>query len=100
MEAITQTALTAPGRLSIRPAAAAQGEDESSFAGTLREALSEVNRLQREADQATLDLMSGDLDNLHQVLIKTEEAQLALQFTVQVVSKVLQAYQDISRMQV
>ncbi len=75
-------------------------ESDPSFADALRGVLGQVNRLQVEADAATEQLMSGNIENLHQVMIKAEEAQLSLQFTVQVVNKVLQAYQEIARMQI
>lgn len=75
-------------------------EAASNFAGTLQEALGTVNRLQVEADEAVEGLLTGDMQNLHQVMIRAEEAQLSLQFTVQVVTKALQAYQDIARMQI
>lgn len=75
-------------------------EEGPGFADTLRDVLGKVNRLQVEADAATAGLISGNLESLHQVMIKAEEAQLSLQFTVQVVSKVLQAYQEIARMQI
>ena len=75
-------------------------ESDPNFADTLRGVLGQVNRLQIEADTATEQLMSGNIENLHQVMIKAEEAQLSLQFTVQVVNKVLQAYQEIARMQI
>ncbi len=77
-----------------------QVEAEQTFADTLRGVLGQVNQLQVESSQATNDLLSGDLQNLHQVMIKAEEAQLSLQLTVQVVNKVLQAYQEVSRMQI
>ena len=75
-------------------------ESENDFADLLRGALGEVNQMQIDADQAVDHLLTGDLDNLHQVMIKAEEAQLSLQLTSQVVNKVLQAYQEISRMQI
>lgn len=75
-------------------------EETPGFADTLRDVLGKVNSLQVEADAATEGLVTGNLENLHQVMIKAEEAQLSLQFTVQVVSKVLQAYQEIARMQI
>ncbi len=71
-----------------------------NFADTLRGVLGEVNRMQVESDLATNDMLSGNMENLHQVMIKAEEAQLSLQLTVQVVNKVLQAYQEIARMQI
>ncbi len=73
---------------------------EENFADTLRGVLGQVNELQVEANDAVESLMTGDMQNLHEVLIKAEEAQLSLQLTVQVVNKVIQAYQEISRMQI
>jgi flagellar hook-basal body complex protein FliE len=75
-------------------------EAEQTFADTLRGVLGQVNQLQVESSQATNDMLTGDLQNLHQVMIKAQEAQLSLQLTVQVVNKVLQAYQEVSRMQI
>ncbi len=75
-------------------------DEGPGFANTLHDVLGKVNRLQVEADLATEELLTGNLESLHQVMIKAEEAQLSLQFTVQVVSKVLQAYQEIARMQI
>ncbi len=77
-----------------------QGPNGPGFADTLRDVLGQVNRLQVESNEATEQLLGGNLENLHQVMIKAEEAQLSLQLTVQVVNKVLQAYQEISRMQI
>jgi flagellar hook-basal body complex protein FliE len=99
MEGITSINLSLP-MSGLTPGAGAADREESTFWGMLQEALGSVNRLQQEADRAALDFAGGDLDNLHQVLIKTEEARLALQLTTQVVNKVVQAYQDISRMQI
>ncbi len=77
-----------------------QEEEALSFADTLMDVLGDVNRLQFEADQATEEMLTGDIESIHQVLIKTEEARLSLQLTGQVVNKVLDAYQEISRMQI
>ncbi len=73
---------------------------DQSFADTLNEVLSDVNQLQVKAEQATEQMLTGNLESIHQVMIKTEEARLSLQLTGQVVSKVLDAYQEISRMQI
>ncbi len=77
-----------------------QVKEEESFADILRGTLGEVNQVQLDADQAIDRLLTGDLEDLHQVMIKAEEAQLSLQLTTQVVNKVVQAYQEISRMQI
>ena len=73
---------------------------KTSFTDHLYDALSQVDELQKTADQAREDLITGDLDELHQLMIKSEEAKLALQLTVQTTSKVIEAYQELYRMQI
>lgn len=60
--------------------------------------LQEVNNLQQTADQAAADLAVGKVDNIHDVMIAQEKANIALQFTVEVKNKVLEAYNQIMRM--
>ncbi len=75
-------------------------EGKQTFAETLNTVLGNVNRVQLEAEEAVDSMLTGNLDNIHQVMIKTEEARLSLQLTGQIVSKVLDAYQEVSRMQI
>lgn len=72
----------------------------ASFSEKLWQALEEVNNLQKAADQAILDVVLGKEENLHRAIIALEEANLALGLTVQVRNKVIEAYQEIMRMQV
>jgi flagellar hook-basal body complex protein FliE len=71
-----------------------------SFSETLKEQLSEVNELQIASQKATESLAVGEAENIHEVMIQTEEAKLALELTVQVRDKVVEAYQDIMKMQI
>lgn len=70
------------------------------FGDYLKNVLHRTDQLQKEADQAVQALAAGNLDNLHDVMIVAEQAQLSLQLTVQVVNKVIQAYQEVYRMQI
>ncbi|MBS3872620.1 MAG: flagellar hook-basal body complex protein FliE [Firmicutes bacterium] len=71
-----------------------------SFAAQLNEALNEVNALQLKADDMATKLALGQIDDVHQVTIAMEKAALSLQLAVQVRNKMVEAYQEISRMQV
>lgn len=71
-----------------------------SFGAVLHDALNGVNTLQKQAEQASIDLAAGRVDDVAQVAIATEKASLALQLTIQVRNKVLDAYQEVMRMQV
>lgn len=71
-----------------------------SFGEFLNSAIEQVNGLQQESDKLNEALAMGLTDNLHQVMIASEKASLAMQFTMQVRNKVMDAYQEIMRMQI
>lgn len=62
--------------------------------------IKEVNDAQQEARSKQTALMTGQPVEIHDVMIAMEKASVAMQLTMQVRNKVLEAYQEISRMQV
>ncbi len=70
------------------------------FSQFLSEALGKVAQAQREAADATRRLATGEIRDVAEVMIASEKATLALQLTVQVRNKVLEAYHEIMRMPV
>ncbi|SHI67197.1 flagellar hook-basal body complex protein FliE [Propionispora hippei] len=73
---------------------------DKSFGQLLSDALNNVNELQKSANQASVDLAAGKLQDVSQVVIATEKASVALQLTMQVRNKIVDAYQEVMRMQV
>ena len=71
-----------------------------SFKSAVKKAVGEVNSLQNDADSASVKLASGDIEDVHRAMIAMQKAKLALDFTIQVRNKVIDAYQEIMRMQV
>ena len=76
---------------------AQQGDD---FATTLMDVLREVNSAQNEARAKQEALMTGQSVDIHDVMIAMERASIALNLTIAVRNKLLEAYQEISRTQV
>ena len=76
-----------------------QPAESSSFGESIKNAISEVNNLQTEADTIANKLASGDAVEIHQAMIAMQKASTALQFTIQVRNKIIEAYQEIMRMQ-
>ena len=70
------------------------------FASWFEKSLAESNQQLLDADQQVTRLALGETDNLHQVMIKLEQAKLSFQLMVQVRNKLLEAYQDVLRMQI
>jgi flagellar hook-basal body complex protein FliE len=85
---------------SSAPAKATPFEAQESFKNVLQDALEKVNQTQKESNAATQSLMNGNMDNLHQVMITAEKASVTLQTTLEIRNKVVEAYQEIMRMQV
>ncbi len=71
-----------------------------NFGELLRDALEKVNLSQLEAEAVSGKLVTGEVEDLHQVIIAVEKAGLSLQLTVQVTNKIVEAYKEITRMQV
>ncbi len=70
-----------------------------SFGTVLNNLLKELNSSQVKADEALKGFLSGQIQDLHQVVAATEEAKLMFELAVQVRNKVVEAYQEIARMQ-
>jgi flagellar hook-basal body complex protein FliE len=70
------------------------------FADTLSSAVAQVNKAQVNADRAVEQLQTGEAKNLHEVMITMEKADISLRLMVQMRNKVVDAYQEIMRMQV
>lgn len=70
------------------------------FGQYLAEALANVEAAQAEAASAAQRLATGEIQDVAEVTIASEKATLALQLTVQVRNKVLEAYQEMMRMPV
>lgn len=71
-----------------------------SFSDLLQQKLEELNSLQQQADALTQEYLAGQVQDVHQVMLALEQANLSLQLAMQVRNKVVEAYQEISRMQV
>jgi flagellar hook-basal body complex protein FliE len=70
-----------------------------SFLDTLKQKLDEVNEKQIQAETTTEAIIKGDDIDIHEVMLAGEEAKLSLQMAVQVRNKLVEAYQELNRMQ-
>lgn len=72
---------------------------EWGFVETLRGAMEQVNQLQNTADTKVSAMLEGNGMDVHSAMIAMEKADLSFQLMMQVRNKIVQAYQEISRMQ-
>ena len=71
-----------------------------SFSTMLGKMVEEVNGKQITASQTVNSLQAGGDVSLHQAVISMEEANVSFQLMVEVRNKLLDAYQEIMKMQV
>ena len=73
---------------------------QSDFARWLDVQTNEIDASLDRADHALQQLALGETSNIHHVMIALEEARLSFELALQVRNKVLEAYQEVMRMQV
>ena len=88
----------APALPSVEPPAQPAGRP-GEFQGVLESAIEKMEHLRGEANQAVEALINGQGGELHSVVLATQRADLAFELGLQVRNKVVQAYQEIMRMQ-
>ena len=90
---IEQPNIPTPSGKTIQPG-------EPTFADSLKMAVDNVNQLQKQADKKMQELATGKSQNIHEVMIATERADIALKLMMQVRNKIIEAYQEVMKMQV
>lgn len=88
------------GEMSDVGAAASSGAAPASFSQRLQAEFEAVNSKLVGAETELQQLAAGKTTDLHHVMLAMEDARLSFQLLVQVRNKVLEAYQDVMRMQV
>jgi flagellar hook-basal body complex protein FliE len=71
----------------------------NGFGEILKDAIATTNELQKQSDQEIQKLMAGESQDLHTAVIAMQKADLSFQMMMQVRNKLVQAYQEIMRMQ-
>lgn len=92
---------------SLQPMAGAQASTHHAAAGAqggfgdlVSHGLDQVNK-QLMVNQVDLQQLAvGNVENLHQIMIRLEESRMSFQLMMQVRNRLLEGYQDIMKMQV
>lgn len=75
-------------------------EAGTKFSDILKDALNDANNLKIESDNLTEDYVLGKNDNLHEVMIASQKAELSVMFVTEVRNRLMDSYQEFMRMQV
>ena len=79
--------------------AAAPAPGQGAFEAVLADAVGRVEQFRRDAGQSVEAFLSGEDEDLHRVITQVQRAELAFEMFLEVRNKVVQAYQEVMRMQ-
>ena len=89
--------IAAPNSIrAVGESTSAQGE----FDRAMLDALNNVNELQSSAHASAQSFMNGETEELHKVALDQQKAAISLDLFLQMRNKVVNAYQEIMKMQV
>jgi flagellar hook-basal body complex protein FliE len=73
---------------------------DNAFGSVLKDAITDINKLQNDADKAIAKVQFEDAGSIHEAMIALEKAGISFQVMMQVRNKILDAYQQVMQMQV
>lgn len=73
---------------------------KSDFSELLTQAMGEVNQLQKVSDHEISKVLTGEINDVHTAMMAMRKADLSFQMLMQVRNKLVEAYQEVMRMQV
>lgn len=84
--------------IDINGTAAKSTEKSGEFGQMLKDAVSQIDQAQTEAQGKIGEVMKGNGSDLHSAMIAVEKADLSFQMMLQVRNKIVAAYTEISHM--
>ncbi|HEY1800685.1 MAG TPA: flagellar hook-basal body complex protein FliE [Terriglobales bacterium] len=72
---------------------------EGGFGASLRDAMNHVDQMSQDSQGQVSDLLQGNRSDIQNVMIAVEKADVAFQLMMQVRNKIVNAYDEISKMQ-
>ncbi|MEN8076961.1 flagellar hook-basal body complex protein FliE [Clostridioides difficile] len=76
-----------------------QNNTGTSFSKVLGDAINKVNDAEVNANNKIESLIKGEDVSMHEVMLAMQESQLSLQALIEVRNKTVEAYQEISKLQ-
>lgn len=80
-------------------ASVSPSESQQKFADFLKDSLSGVMKAEANSNALTAKLINGENVELHQVMAAAQKSSIAMQLTIEVRNKAVEAYQETMRMQ-
>jgi flagellar hook-basal body complex protein FliE len=96
---INPAPLASPQVTPARPAEHNVSAEQDSFGQWLNKSIENVNKLQQEGDSAAMKLLTGENTDIHGTMIAMQKASISMHMMMEVRNKIINAYEEIKRMQ-
>ena len=75
-----------------------KSQPKVSFGDWLNQSIAKVDGIQKEADNAAMELVKGENKDIHGTMIAMQKASIATDLMLQMRNKIISAYDEIKRM--
>lgn len=87
------------GTTPTSPAGLGSDSSQGGFGATLKNAMNQVDQASADSQSQVSDLLQGNRQDIQNVMIAVEKADIAFQMMMQVRNKIVNAYEEVSKMQ-
>jgi flagellar hook-basal body complex protein FliE len=91
--------MISPSTGSTRPIDHGAPSDQASFGQWLNKSMEGVDKLQQKAENAATKLVTGENKDIHGTMIAMQKASISISLMLEVRNKIINAYEEIKRMQ-
>ncbi len=98
INSIAQNAYLNALKNNISQGTSPEGTRVTSFEKTIEESLEKVNELQEQKNRLIEEFAVGENQNVHEVMIAIQKADIAIKLTSAVRNKMLEAYKQLLNM--
>lgn len=71
---------------------------KEDFNALLGRTLGVVDAAQKQADEGVQAFVAGETEDLHEIMIQLEQAQVGLQLMIEIRNRIVETYQELMRM--
>lgn len=83
-----------------QPVSSAPSATRVDFGAAIDAGIQQINQKVQSADGMPLDLLSGKVNDFHEIAVQLKDAELSFKFAMEIRNKLVDAYREIMRMNV
>ncbi|MCP4510604.1 MAG: flagellar hook-basal body complex protein FliE [Fuerstiella sp.] len=87
------------GSSAAQPAGVGKGGQELPFAEMIKDLIQETNNQQGQVEESVKQLITGETDSIHDVVLTASQADLAFRLVMEIRDRLIASYQEVMRMQ-